>query len=103
METNKEIKLKHYSRYEQYFCREKEAHALFLLVRKRDREPSRVHVRKYVNLMNRNRQARREIERFIKHCIPKSYALHNLVSMHKSSQQNSRTKRLLLTISSDVF
>ena len=52
----KEIKLKHWidNRYEQFVCPVKEAHAVFLFVRKPDRKPSRIPVGKYVNLMYKN-------------------------------------------------
>ena len=49
-------------------------------VRKRDREPSRIPVKKLVNLMRKNRKRRYKIELLIKRLIPKSSAWHNLLS-----------------------
>ena len=49
-------------------------------VKSRDREPSRIPVKKLVNLMNKNRKSRRVIKRFIKQCIPKSSCFQNLLS-----------------------
>ena len=45
-----------------------------------DREPSRIPMKKFVNLMMKNRKKRRRIKRYIRQFIPKSSALHNLLS-----------------------
>jgi hypothetical protein len=49
-------------------------------VKSRDREPSRIPVKKLVHLMSKNRKSRRVIKRFIKQSIPKSSCFHNLLS-----------------------
>lgn len=47
---------------------------------KRDREPSRIFVKKIVSLMAKNKSRRRKIKMFIKKMIPKSSAWHNFLS-----------------------
>ena len=47
---------------------------------KRDREPSRIFVKKIVNLTAKNKSRRRKIKMVIKRVIPKSSAWHNLLS-----------------------
>jgi hypothetical protein len=49
-------------------------------VKSRDREPSRIPVKKLVHLMSKNRKSRHVIKRFIKQSIPKSSCFHNLLS-----------------------
>ena len=49
-------------------------------VNKRDREPSRISMKKLVHSMSRNKKRRHKIKSFIRRLIPKSSALHNLLS-----------------------
>ena len=49
-------------------------------VNKRDREPSRIPMKKLVHSMSRNKKRRHKIKSFIRRLIPKSSALHNLLS-----------------------
>ena len=49
-------------------------------VNKRDREPSRISVKNLVHSMSRNKKRRHKIKSFIRRLIPKSSALHNLLS-----------------------
>ncbi len=49
-------------------------------IRKRDREPSRIPIKKLINLMSKNKKLRRKIKISIKRLIPKSSAWHNLLS-----------------------
>ena len=49
-------------------------------VNKRDREPSRIPMKKLVHSMSRNKTRRHKIKSFIRRLIPKSSALHNLLS-----------------------
>ncbi len=49
-------------------------------IRKRDREPSRIPIKKLINLMNKNKKLRRKIKMSIKRLIPESSAWHNLLS-----------------------
>ena len=49
-------------------------------VNKRDREPSRIPMKKLIHLMSKNKKKRNKIKRFIRRLIPKSSALHNLLS-----------------------
>ena len=49
-------------------------------VNTRDREPSRIPMKKLVHSMGKNKKRRRKIKSFIKRLIPKSSALHNLLS-----------------------
>ena len=45
-----------------------------------DREPSRIPMKKLVHSMSKNKERRHKIKSFIKRLIPKSSALHNLLS-----------------------
>ena len=49
-------------------------------VNKRDREPSRIPMKKLIHLMSKNKKKRNKIKRFIRRLIPKSSALRNLLS-----------------------
>ena len=49
-------------------------------IRKRDREPSRIAIKKLINLMSKNKKLRRKIKMSIKRLIPESSAWHNLLS-----------------------
>ena len=49
-------------------------------IRKRDREPSRIPIKKLLNLMSKNKKLRRKIKISIKRLIPESSAWHNLLS-----------------------
>ena len=49
-------------------------------IRKRDREPSRIPIKKLINLMSKNKKLRRKIKMSIKRLIPESSAWHNLLS-----------------------
>ena len=49
-------------------------------VNKHDREPSRIPMKKLVNSMSRNKNRRHKMKSFIRRLIPKSSALHNLLS-----------------------
>ena len=49
-------------------------------VNTRDREPSRIPMKKLVHSMSKNKKRRHKIKSFIKRLIPKSSALHNLLS-----------------------
>ena len=49
-------------------------------VNKRDREPSRIPMKKLVHSISRNKTRRHKIKSFIGRLIPKSSALHNLLS-----------------------
>ncbi len=49
-------------------------------IRKRDREPSRIPMKKLVYLMSKNKTKRRKIKSLIKQLIPKSSSWHNLLS-----------------------
>ena len=49
-------------------------------LKRHDREPSRIPMKKFVNLMMKNRKKRSRIKRYIRQFIPKSSALHNLLS-----------------------
>ena len=48
--------------------------------KKRDREPSRIPMKKLVHLMSKNKKRRRKIKSLIKQLIPKSSSWHNLLS-----------------------
>ena len=50
-------------------------------IRKRDREPSRIPIKKLFYLMSKNRKRRRKIKSLIKQFIPKSSSWHNLLSI----------------------
>ena len=50
-------------------------------IRKRDREPSRIPMKKLVYLMSKNKTKRRKIKSLIKQFIPKSSSWHNLLSI----------------------
>jgi hypothetical protein len=63
-----------------YFSRSRLRTKSLIHVRKRDREPSRIPVKKLVNLMRKNRKRRYKIKLLIKRLIPKSSAWHNLLS-----------------------
>ena len=52
----------------------------FVHAKRRDREPSRILMKKLVHLMIKNKTKRRKIKRFIKQYIPKSSSWHNLLS-----------------------
>jgi hypothetical protein len=63
--------------------------------RKRDREPSRIPMKKFVHLMTKNKTRRRRIKSLIKQFIPKSSCWHNLLStryrkyvIHKPTNTN---------------
>ncbi len=49
-------------------------------IRKRDREPSRIPMKKLIYLMSKNKTKRRKIKSLIKQFIPKSSSWHNLLS-----------------------
>ncbi len=49
-------------------------------IRKRDREPSRIPMKKLVYLMSKNKTKRRKIKSLIKQFVPKSSSWHNLLS-----------------------
>ena len=49
-------------------------------VNTRDREPSRIPMKKLVHSMSKNKKRRHQIKSFIKRLIPKSSALHDLLS-----------------------
>ena len=49
-------------------------------VNKRDRELSRIPIKKLVHSMSKNKKRRHKIKSFIRQLIPKSSALHNLLS-----------------------
>ena len=63
-----------------YFSRSRLRTKSLIHIRKRDREPSRIPVKKLVNLMRKNRKRRCKIKILIKRLIPKSSAWHNLLS-----------------------
>ena len=48
--------------------------------KRRDREPSRIVIKKLVYFMNRNKKRRNKMKKYIRRLIPKSSALHNLLS-----------------------
>ena len=52
----------------------------FVHVNTRDREPSRIAMKKLVHSMSKNKKRRHKIKSFIRRLIPKSSALHNLLS-----------------------
>ena len=52
----------------------------FAHARKRDREPSRIPMKKLVYLMSKNKTRRRRIKSLIKQFIPKSSCWHKLLS-----------------------
>ena len=52
----------------------------FVHVNKRDREPSRIPMKKLVHSMSKNKKRRHKIKSSIRRLIPKSSALHNLLS-----------------------
>ena len=51
-----------------------------LHVNTRDREPSRIPMKKLIHSMSKNKKRRHKIKSFIRRLIPKSSALHNLLS-----------------------
>ena len=51
-----------------------------LHVNTRDREPSRIPIKKLIHSMSKKRKRRHKIKSFIRRLIPKSSALHNLLS-----------------------
>ncbi len=71
-----------YSNFSQ--CRQRSKGLQVLLhvthVKSRDREPSRIFIRKLVDLMSKYRTQRHMLKRFIKQSIPKSSCFHNLLS-----------------------
>ena len=49
-------------------------------VNTRDREPSRIPMKKLIHYMSKNKKRRHKIKSFIRRLIPKSSALHNLLA-----------------------
>ena len=66
--------------FNQSSCRSRCVTRHLVHVNKRDREPSRIPMKKLVHSMSRNEKRRHKIKSFIGRLIPKSSALHNLLS-----------------------
>ena len=66
--------------FNQSSCRSRCITRHLVHVNKRDREPSRIPMKKLVHSMSRNKKRRHKIKSFIRRLIPKSSALHNLLS-----------------------
>ncbi len=77
------IQTKHLTSNQSYaFNRSRSRCTKHLLVRtkRRDREPSRIPMKKLVYLMSKNKTRRRRIKSLIRRFIPKSSSWHNLLS-----------------------